>query len=186
MYARYATAGHLLSASVGRKRDDAESEAPRKWCEPEKNFGKYNATSRVWLAKATWADPWERETFRAAVIQHAIVAAVRKWKGSTKFSQEQLAAADGRWGSRPEDLPVGRRWAGEVRWNEKLNGREELTARDLAVILRVVPPGVLPQWEDIQDLIRVAEGDLDPPPDSVDRSAASTAWPDSTASAGSA
>lgn len=75
-------------------------------------------------------DPVAVSKFRAAVMQNAIVLAVREHKNLKGVPQEELARRD----RRADALKM---------WNARLCGRANLTAQDMATLTMLLP-GAMP------------------------------------------
>ena len=103
----------------------------------------------MWLPPDPNGDPLAVSKFRAAVMQNAIVLAVRGFKNLKGVPQEELARLD----LRSDSMNM---------WNARLCGRANLTTQDIAT-LTVVLPGALPGEEAIRVLIDVAEGTMPRP-----------------------
>ncbi len=122
---------------------------PRDWCTPKESFGRLDATERVWLPPDPDGEPLLVSKFRAAVMQNAIVLAVRGHKNVEGVGQEGLARLD----LRSDSMNM---------WNARLCGRANLTTQDIATLTMVLP-GALPAEEAIRVMINVAEGTVPRP-----------------------
>lgn len=113
---------------------------PRYWCEPPTAFGDPAATVREWQPPGR---PHLLDEFRAAVMQHAIAISVRRYKNGAGLTQEALGDLDGR--------PDARN-----KWNARLNGRINMTMKDMATLVAILP-GAMPTEAKMRTLLRVAE-----------------------------
>lgn len=138
---------------------------PRDWCTPRESFGRLESPDdqplvRVWHPPDPDKDAVAVSKFRAAVMQNAVVLAVRQFKNLKGIPQEELARRD----RRADSLKM---------WNARLCGRANLTAQDLATLMMLLP-GVMPSEESVRVFIGVAEGTVARPkfwdyPDSSNR-----------------
>lgn len=94
-------------------------------------------------------DPVAVAKFRAAVMQNAIVLAVREHKNLEGVAQEELARRD----QRSDAMKM---------WNARLCGRANLTPQDMATLLMLLP-GAMPSEETMRVFIDVAEGTVPRP-----------------------
>lgn len=121
---------------------------PRQWCSPTRAFGDPHAPVRVW--QPPHGRPHLLDEFRAGVVQHAIAISVRRYKNSQEITQDDLGRLD----TRPDATN---------KWNARLNGRINMTLKDIAVLIRFLPSGLPPEAE-IQILLDVVEHKRPPPP----------------------
>lgn len=94
-------------------------------------------------------EPLAVSKFRAAVMQHVIVMAVREYKNLKGIPQEELARLD----LRSDSMNM---------WNARLCGRANLTAQDMANLIMMVP-GAMPDEQAVRTFIDVAEGTTERP-----------------------
>lgn len=88
---------------------------PRNCCKPREAFGDLYAEEREWQRPPA-AKAHLLNDFRAAVVQHAMAVAVRRYKNERGWTQERLAREDGR-----PDAPN--------KWNARLRLWSQLLAR---------------------------------------------------------
>lgn len=122
---------------------------PRDWCTPRESFGRLDASERVWSPPDPTRDPVSVSKFRAAVMQNAVVLAVREFKNLKGVPQEELARRD----RRADSLKM---------WNARLCGRANLTTQDMATLMMLLP-GAMPSEEAVRMFIDVAEGTVERP-----------------------
>lgn len=122
---------------------------PRDWCTPRESFGRLDAEERTWLPPDPDGEPLAVSKFRAAVMQHVIVMAVREHKNLKGIAQEELARLD----KRSDSMKM---------WNARLCGRANLTAQDMANLIIMIP-GAMPDERAVRTFIEVAEGTLERP-----------------------
>lgn len=83
------------------------------------------------------------------MVQHAIAISARRYKNFQRITQDALGRLD----SRPDATN---------KWNARLNGRINMTMKDIAVLIKFLPESMPPE-ADIQTLLGVAEHGMTPP-----------------------